>query len=262
MHIDLTRIQREMDQFGFSVLKNVIDIQMINLIHSRSDKYYEADHKRFGSEFLKEINELEIVRNVFEYDSIFIDFLESHEIFDLLAEKLLHKYAIIHNFNLIRLLPDFKTKMLGHEWHRDVFYFGPGIRTAINIFIPLEKTNQDNGATKVLPGSHLYKELPPIEDIDIYQKSVNLEVGDILIGDAATYHRAGNNQSKKARTILSLKYTLSFFTQQYNFCKMLPVDQYSENLRNRLGYKVRVPESLEQLRVLPNDRLYKWPIRF
>jgi ectoine hydroxylase-related dioxygenase (phytanoyl-CoA dioxygenase family) len=88
-----------------------------------------------------------------------------------------------------------------------------------------------------------------------------LEVGDALILDASTFHKAGTNTTHNPRTIISLKYTLSFFTQQYDFCRCLPVESYPEIVRNRLGYQVRVPENLEQFRVRRDQRRYKWSIR-
>jgi len=151
--------------------------------------------------------------------------------------------------------------MLGHQWHRVVYYFGPRIRTAINVLIPLQDTSSINGATQVLPGSHGYRDLPDPGTIESQMRSPNLVLGDALILDAATFHKAGTNSTQVPRTIISLKYTLSFFTQQYDFCRCLPVDNYPDFVRDRLGYQVRVPENLEQFLVPRDQRRYTWSIR-
>ena len=258
----INHIVESMNRYGYAFGKNMLDKEMLDNIANRLDDYYAQDHERFGKEFLMQINELEVIRNVIEYDPIFKDLLEKHTLLDQVIEKLLHKYAIIHNYNLIRLFPDIKTKMLGHQWHRDVYYFGSGIRTAVNIIIPLQKMNKENGATELIPGSHLLQEMPSEEIIREQTISADLEPGDILFVDAATFHSAGKNNSDKPRTSIVLKYTLSFFTQQYDFCRALPVDTYSERLKSRLGYYVRVPENIEDFRVEPDKRKYKWPLRY
>jgi ectoine hydroxylase-related dioxygenase (phytanoyl-CoA dioxygenase family) len=258
----LNEITESMDRNGYAFIKKAIDPSIIQTIYERLDSYYEKDHSRFGKDFLYQINELEVIRNVIEYDDIFIKLLEDCDIMDAAMEKLLHKYTIIHNYNLIRLFPDIKTQMLGHQWHRDVYYFGPGIRTSVNVIIPLQPMNVANGATELVPGTHLHRDIPTEDFMQKNKISAELDPGDILFVDAATFHSAGKNLSQNPRTIIVLKYTLSFFTQQYDFCRSLPVETYSERIKSRLGYYVRVPENIEQFRVTPENRLYKWPIRY
>lgn len=256
-------ILESMNSQGYAIGRNMIDTGILNTIAERVDSYYERDHARFGRDFLMEINELEQVRNVIEYDEIFVKLLEDTMDMDAVMDTLLHKYHIIHNYNLIRLFPDVKTNMLGHQWHRDVFYFGPGIRTAVNVMIPLQKTTIANGATELIPGSHLHKDLPDTDYIEKHKVAAELEPGDILFCDAATFHAAGKNTTDNPRTIIVLKYTLSFFTQQYDMCRSLPnIESYSDHIKGRLGYYVRVAENLEQFRVKPENRRYKWPIRY
>jgi len=255
-------IVESMNYNGYAVAKGVVDHNIINTIAERLDSYYKKDETRFGKEFLFDINESEIIRNVLEYDDIFAHLIDVNDFLDSTIESLLHKFAIIHNYNLIRLFPDKKTKMLGHQWHRDVFFFGPGIRTSVNVMIPLQDTTIDNGATELIPGTHFHKDLPGEKFIEQNKIAAELKMGDILFCDAATFHAAGTNKTQDTRTIIVLKYTLSFFTQQYDFCRMLDMEKYSDRVRHRLGYNVRVPDSLEKFRVTAEKRMYKWPIRY
>lgn len=262
MENQIKQIVESMNINGYAIAKGVVNLDTINKISNNLDTVYEKDHARFGKDFLFEINELEVVRNVMEYDDVFAELLDENNFLDASMEALLHKFAIIHNYNLIRLFPDVKTKMLGHQWHRDVYYFGPGIRTSVNVMIPLQKTTIENGATELVPGTHLQAEFPSEEFINKNKIAAELEPGDMLFCDAATIHAAGSNKTDVPRTIIVLKYTLSFFTQQYDFCRMLDMDKYSERIKNRLGWNVRVADSLENFRVTADKRMYKWPIRY
>lgn len=258
---DFNTVKKEIDLFGYSVIEDCIDTNILNSIYSKLDSLYKKDQDRFGYDLLMELNEIEQLRNVMEYDPIFVEFLEKHKALDEYIGKLLNKYFVLHNYNLIRLFPEVKSEMLGHVWHRDVYYFGPGIRTAINVMIPLEDTTIENGATELIPGSHLEYDLPNEDFINRNKISAQLKKGDVLLCDASTYHKAGNNKSNKTRTLIVLKYTLSFFKQQYEFCKTLPVESYSDFIKQRIGYNVRVAESLEEFRVRTEDRKYKWTLR-
>jgi len=255
------KILAHLNDYGFWIARKLVSTSILTTIAERSNLYFQRDHERFGSDFLEEINENEVLRNAPEYDHIFIELLEASTALDEIIAESLHKYAIIHNYNLIRLSPNTRSDMLGHQWHRDVYFFGPRIRTAINVLIPLQDTSSFNGATQILPGSHGSKNLPDINEIRSQMTAPSLELGDVLILDASTFHKAGTNSTPEPRTIISLKYTLSFFTQQYDFCRSLPVDSYADSVRDRLGYQVRVPESLEQFRVRREQRRYKWSIR-
>lgn len=250
-----------LDRDGFYVAKDLISKNLLTEIAMKSEDYFRRDRERFGSDFLAEINENEVLRNAPEYDYIFIELLAASTDLDRMIVEALHQYAIIHNYNLIRLMSGERSEMLGHQWHRDVYFFGPRIRTAINVLIPLQATNHNNGSTIILRGSHSLKDFPKEESLQSDVFSSDLELGDALILDAATFHKAGTNLTDEPRTIISLKYTLSFFKQQYDFCRCLPVESYPVLVSDRLGYKVRVPESLEQFRVQTQDRRYKWPIR-
>jgi ectoine hydroxylase-related dioxygenase (phytanoyl-CoA dioxygenase family) len=251
----------QLNDQGFWIAKGVVPNRILTEIAERTDSYFQRDHERFGSSFLAEINESEHLRNAPEYDYIFIELLAASAALDEIIAESLHKKANIHNYNLIRLTANSHSDMLGHQWHWDVFFFGPRIRTAINVLIPLQDTSSINGATEVLPGSHGYKDLPGIRTIESQMRAPNLVLGDALILDAATFHKAGTNSTQVPRTIISLKYTLSFFTQQYDFCRCLPVESYPDFVRDRLGYQVRVPENLEQFRVRRDQRRYPWSIR-
>jgi hypothetical protein len=254
-------ICESMDRFGYAIGHQLLDVNLLKTIGNQVPDYYKRDHARFGIEFLKKINEAEVIRNVIEYDDIFIKLLEEGVVIDEIIQKLLHQWVIIHNYNLITLFPEFKTKMLGHAWHRDVFYFGPGIRTSVILLIPLTDTSDRNGATKLIPGSHFLPDIPSDDLIERCAISPDLRVGDVLFLDAATFHSAGINSSDMTRTIISIKYTLSFFTQQYDICRAINVEKYSQLIRERLGYNVRVPASLEEFRVEASSRTYKSPLR-
>lgn len=246
---------------GFWIAKGLIPTRLLAEIAENCDDYYRRDHQRFGVDFLTELNEIEHLRNAPEYDYIFVRLLMESVKLDEMMVEALHRNVIIHNYNLIRLMPGSRSKMLGHEWHRDVFFFGPQIRTAVNVLIPLQDTTCKNGATEILLGTHKHKDLPDDKLLPSLIIQPELSVGDALILDASTFHKAGDNSTSTPRTIISLKYTLSFFTQQYDFCRCLPVEEYPGSVRDRLGYQVRVPENLEQFRVPRELRRYKWSIR-
>lgn len=69
--------------------------------------------------------------------------------------------------------------------------------------IPLDDFTETNGATELLPGSHLLSSHPPAmaKDIRSFDGAVKAvaECGDVLLFNGAVWHRAGANESEADR---------------------------------------------------------------
>jgi ectoine hydroxylase-related dioxygenase (phytanoyl-CoA dioxygenase family) len=100
----------------------------------------------------------------------------------------------------------------------------------------------ENGATRVVPGSHLSGEQPdPSRDYDNDAVSVAAPLGALIMWDARTWHGMGNNRSDGERIALYTTYTAPMFRTQINFSlALLPEtkEQASAELLARLGFKV------------------------
>lgn len=91
------------------------------------------------------------------------------------------------------------------RWHRDLPYqtFVPSSVFAVNCLLTLDEFNTDNGATWVLPGSHLRVEVPSDEYVVENAVQVRAEPGCFLILDAFLLHAAGHNYTQVERCAIN-----------------------------------------------------------
>ena len=134
------------------------------------------------------------------------------------------------------------------------------IKLLLNILVVLDDFTLDNGATYLLSGSHLKVDKPTDEFFYKNAERVVAKSGSIIIWDANLWHAAGENRTDGPRRALSLIYSRPFMKQQFDFCRDLgypEVENMAESLQQVLGYKSRVPTSLEEWYQPLEKRFYR-----
>ncbi len=128
---------------------------------------------------------------------------------------------------------------------------------SINIIWCLNDVDEENGATRYLPGSHKLRwaaELPP----DAREKMVPFKAsaGSFVVMDGRLWHTSGANVSQsRERALLFGYYSRSFIRQQQNWNASLSpetIEALSPQLRAWLGMEARANVTLAQrLRIHP-----------
>jgi hypothetical protein len=104
----------------------------------------------------------------------------------------------------------------------------------ILIFLFLDSSNSKNGATQLVPKSHLLLNYPEKYG-NVYKRFKNEKVisvnrGDILILNAHTWHRGGSNINGKKRGLINIEYRVRHLDQMLNLKKYL-----SKTIKNQLS---------------------------
>ncbi len=192
--------------------------------------------------------------------------LGQHEVFLEFIKKLpLHDYMktffgipyIVNGFGGVINLPHKASYVC--NIHRDIrtFYTLPMM---INMLVMLDDFTLENGATYFLSGSNKKDERPT--DEDFYAKSERAvgKAGDIILFDSLVWHAAGKNTTERIRRALTLTYSRPFMKQQLDYPRALGYDrgeEFSEDVRQVLGYNSRVPSNLSEWYQPPAKRFYK-----
>ena len=105
----------------------------------------------------------------------------------------------------------------------------------------LSQFSPDNGATRVVPGSHLTGLQPdPKRAYDNEAVGICAPAGALVMWDARLWHAVGRNRSDEDRLALLMGYSAPMFRSQINFTlATLPeiIDGASPALLARLGFK-------------------------
>lgn len=127
------------------------------------------------------------------------------------------------------------------QLHKDRYVWGgyvpEQIETQFSTIWAVSDFTEENGATQVVPGSHLWdkKRRPQAEEITYAAMSA----GSVFIYSGSTIHGGGANLTKQNRVGALLHYTLNWLRQeenQYLSCPPAVAQRLPEDLRALVGY--------------------------
>ncbi len=109
----------------------------------------------------------------------------------------------------------------------------------IGVFWLIDDYTEDNGATRVVPGSHLYSHFP--ESGKIYPEEIKLcaPKGSVVLYDAHIWHGGGENTTADTRWALLIQYTPWFYKSMFDFNRNMPReihDQLNDEQKRLFGY--------------------------
>ena len=139
------------------------------------------------------------------------------------------------------------------ELHRDDDFYPiriPNVEFQISAMVAMTNFTAENGATRVVPGSHDMRQIDTIVENDIH--SAVMPKGSILFYLGTAVHAGGKNNTEKPRTGLITTYSLGWLRQEENQYLTVPANiakAYPENVRRLMGYQAHGPH----LGVYPGD---------
>ncbi|RBP50984.1 phytanoyl-CoA dioxygenase family protein [Arenicella xantha] len=182
----------------------------------------EADVQYPGSPTSKDASGGNTIRRLllaYQRDALFRSYAEAPEIIAAIS-KILDCDTVLLNPNhhncVMTKQPQYSSETM---WHRDTRYWNFSDKYLINAWFALGDEQLENGAMKILPGSHRWDvresaldeaqflriDHPDNRDRLPTQRLVPLNAGDVLLFSAHCFHAAGKNTTTKPK--FSMVYT-------------------------------------------------------
>jgi ectoine hydroxylase-related dioxygenase (phytanoyl-CoA dioxygenase family) len=123
------------------------------------------------------------------------------------------------------------------QWAFDFFPFPKGYEVQCNTIWALDDFTEANGATRVIPGSHLRDDKLRFTEADTVP--AEMEAGSVLLYTGAVYHGGGANRTDAARMGLNITYVVSWLRQEENQYLSVPLEVARElprSLQRLMGY--------------------------
>jgi ectoine hydroxylase-related dioxygenase (phytanoyl-CoA dioxygenase family) len=130
----------------------------------------------------------------------------------------------------------------------------------ISTFWAIDDTTEQNGATEIIPGSHLWDDLRiegAVSPSDFAHKGADRANGDradavklvmpsgsLAITKGTLWHRGGANRSDRPRLIITPQYCAGWIRQLENMALAIPADvaqKLPERARELIGYSIHPP---------------------
>lgn len=179
-------------------------------------------------------------RNIRVYDlvahaKVFAD-LAAHPAVLPAVEAILGDDVILSNFTANTALPG-SGSMNAHCDQSTVMPEPWAATWAMNAIWCLHDTDEENGATRYLPGSHEFTSFAEVpDDPREGMESFVAAAGSVILMHGRLWHTSGENRSvDRDRALLFAFYTKGFLRPQTNWWRSLPeevVDQLSPRLRS------------------------------
>jgi ectoine hydroxylase-related dioxygenase (phytanoyl-CoA dioxygenase family) len=169
-------------------------------------------------------------------------FLEEEYKFLLAAQQLTTTSSVqLSVTQAIQIWPGEKEQVLHRDDHLHHRHH-PGPDSQIQTLFAACDFTEENGATRVIPGSHLWDD----ERVPLPEETVPavMKRGAGLIYRGGTYHCGGANKSDAPRTALAFSIARGYLRQEENQYLVVPretVLKYPREVRDLLGYKVCEP---------------------
>jgi ectoine hydroxylase-related dioxygenase (phytanoyl-CoA dioxygenase family) len=123
------------------------------------------------------------------------------------------------------------------QWAFDFFPFPNGYEVQCNTIWAISDFSAENGATRVIPGSHRYAER--LKFVEEQTEPAEMSAGSVLFYTGSLYHGGGANRSQQVRRGLNLTYNLAWLRQeenQYLACPLEIARTLPEPLLRLMGY--------------------------
>jgi len=145
----------------------------------------------------------------------------------------------LHLTQIIDIGPGEPAQMLYRDhWAWDAFDFPLGFEVEISTIWAVQDFTDHNGATRVVPGSHLWEggRTPTQEDT----VPAEMERGSVLVYTGSVFHGGGANRSDRSRAAVNIDYCLGWLRQEENQYLSCPPEVARElpvELAKLIGYR-------------------------
>jgi ectoine hydroxylase-related dioxygenase (phytanoyl-CoA dioxygenase family) len=156
-----------------------------------------------------------------------------------IVERVLDPGCLISSLSSISIQPGERAQPI-HADDQLIPIPKPHPPTVCNSMWALTDFTEANGATRLVPGSHLFDHSP---DYGAEYDSIPAEMtaGSVLIWHGSLWHGGGANTTDETRMGIAMNYCAGYIRQQENQQLGLPrstVDGFSPRLRELVGYGV------------------------
>jgi ectoine hydroxylase-related dioxygenase (phytanoyl-CoA dioxygenase family) len=123
------------------------------------------------------------------------------------------------------------------QWAYDFFRFPAGYEVQVSTMWAMTEFTEENGATRVVPGSHHAADRLRLEPGDTIGAA--MARGSVLLYTGSVYHGGGANRSDAVRIGMNVDYNVGWLRQEENQYLAVPIEiarTLPEPMQRLIGY--------------------------
>jgi ectoine hydroxylase-related dioxygenase (phytanoyl-CoA dioxygenase family) len=257
----MTRKQsNQLNDIGFTIIPNQVQTDWLLKLYNAMDIAFDQ-HRKIQIKNNNDIVSDGVALHALLSSTIFIDFLSillKNGFIQSLQDNFFHSKCILNSLSALNNLPN--QPNFSSIVHRDLRFYSGDFPIMLNCLIMVDDFTIDNGATYLLPYSHLEQRKP--SDNEFFNNAIQAvgKAGDILIFNANVWHAAAPNNTTNGRKAIPFTVSKSFMKQLLDYPRAIGYDKmnsFSYEMQQFLGYHSRVPASLDEWYQPADNRFYK-----
>lgn len=234
---EIQRHGERIQQDGYTILERVIEPEFCDAL--------VADLYRIEREFgIKPArNPFEGTRTVRIYNLLvhgpLYERIPVHENVLPLVERVLDPGCLVSSLSSIAICPGERPQPI-HADDQLIPIPKPHPPVVCNTMWALTDFTEENGATRLIPGSHL-RDTNPIIGERYETIAAEMPKGSVLVWHGSLWHGGGANRTEERRIGIAMNYCAGFVRQQENQQLGIPREiarRFSPRLRELIGYSV------------------------
>ena len=234
---DTTAIVSALFRDGGAIVSDQVEHSIVDMVARELRPHFDNQGTRFQNEF----NGYTTLRlgGILGISRTSADLIAHPRVMEV-ADAVLGPHCAsyrIGSCTAIEIHPGEKDQVL----HRDDSFYPiriPNVEFQISAMWALDDFATENGATRVVPGSHGHLEMPNVNENDVVQAV--MPKSSVLFYLGSTVHGGGANNSDSPRSGLINTYSLGWLRQEENHYLTIPreiADSYPEHVRRLMGYQ-------------------------
>lgn len=256
MNISYEHFDQQLNEKGWLVFDSMIDLSTVNKMQRAIEHDYQKCRELQVNNGIA-INNAHTVHHLIGQSPVWLNYLQNTPIHSF-VERYFGGCFILNSFG--GAINTANSKSYAHHIHRDIRTYSGKSRLLLNTLVMLDDFTSDNGATRMLSGSHKDEEKPSQEYFDKNAELAIGKKGSILFFDSNVWHAGGGNLTNQVRRSVTPMYSKPFIKPQFDYPRALGFDdkdQYSGSMQQILGYKSRVPTTLDEWYQPKECRMYQ-----
>jgi len=235
---DLERHRERVERDGYTILERVIEPDLIEALDDdlrRLERALGAQPARNMFEGLRTVR----IYNLLVHGALY-ERIPVHEGVLPLVERVLDRGCLVSSLSSIAIDPGESAQPF-HADDQLIPLPRPHVPIVCNTMWAITDFTADNGATRLLPGSHRDERAPvPGEEVEGVI-AAEMPRGSVLVYNGSLWHGGGANRTGERRVGVAMNYCAGWVRQQENQQLGIPVETargFSPRLRKLVGYGI------------------------
>ncbi len=222
---------------GYTILEGAIDPDVVDALAADLDRLERELHVQPAANSFEGHRTLRVY-NLLVHGRVWEDVPVHPKVLPV-VEGVLDRGALVSSLSSIAILPGEDAQPI-HADDQLMPLAKPHVPTVCNTMWALTDFTEANGATRIIPGSHLADCSPeygkPYDSI-----AAEMPKGSVLVWHGSLWHGGGANTTDERRIGLAMNYCAGWIRQQENQQLGIPREiaaRFSPRLRELVGYSV------------------------